>query len=287
MYRKIIVIGASGMLGKAFMSTCRKKEVELFGLSRKGSEIKCDIEYEYLKLKNTIESIKPDLVINCAALVSLNECELNPMKAKRINANSVNYIVDILSSINCRFIHISTDHYYTGDNKKLHNEEDIVKLLNVYAYTKYEGERNALKYKNSLIIRTNVTGFRYQLKKPTFIEWLSNSIINKQPIHLYTDFYTSTIDSKTLAKYCIEAVKSNFNGLLNIASSNCVSKKEFAHILAKKLNVNLDWANDSSVKQLIPRRCESLGLDCSKAENILNIKMPSTDEVVDNLVKEM
>ena len=155
-----------------------------------------------------------------------------------------------------------------------------------YARTKYKGETSALKYNNSIAIRTNVTGLRNKKNKPTFIEWLMKSILSKEPIELYNDFYTSTIDSITLASYAIDLFHSGYRGLINIGSSECSSKEEFAIALANKLNIDLNWYTKSSVKTLVPKRAESLGLDCSLVSQILRKRMPSIDEVLESLIME-
>ena len=67
----------------------------------------------------------------------------------------------------------------------------------------------------------------------------------------------------------------DLNGLLNISSSDCLSKKEFIFLFAKNLNINLNWASDASVGNIKPKRAESLGLDSSKAEKLMKLKMPA------------
>ena len=44
--------------------------------------------------------------------------------------------------------------------------------------------------------------------------------------------------------------------------------------------------NEGSVMSISPKRANSLGLNCEKAENILETKLPNAFEVVKNLVSE-
>ena len=287
MYKQVLVLGATGMLGKATSAYLKSKNIDVIGLSRHGPDIKCDIDLDPQCIINSIKSIKPELVINCAALVSLEKCELNPEKAYNINALAVKYIKEACSYINCKFIHISTDHYYNNDGNFLHKENDPVLLLNKYSETKFKGEKYALEYNDSLVIRTNVTGFRDEIDRPTYIEWLIKTLKSKSNIKLYTDFYTSTIDPLSLIENAIMASQKVNQTILNIASSNALSKKDFALLVAERLSIELDWAEDGSVKELKPKRCNSLGLDCSKAEGILSKKMPNSSEVVDKLLESM
>ena len=79
----------------------------------------------------------------------------------------------------------------------------------------------------------------------------------------------------------------DLNGLLNISSSDCLSKKEFIFLFANLLDINLNWSTDASVKSIKPKRAESLGLDPSKAESLLKCKMPSSETVIMNLIESL
>jgi len=281
---KVLVVGASGMLGQAFLSEFKKKDVSVLGLSRRGPDIFYDIINEY-RLTTIIKDSCPDLVVNCAGIVSLKKCEDDPLSAYKVNSSAVQEIVEGCSLIKAGLIHISTDHYYTGDGQKLHSESDKVTLLNKYAETKYAAEESAILYDGSLIVRTNVTGFRNEKRNLTFIEWLIETMQKRRDLTLFKDFYTSTIDAESLSKMCIDAFHTGYRGILNIASSQCLSKKEFALLLASKLDINLNWTKDGSIKNILPVRAESLGLDCALAEKLLSIKMPDAHKVIDSLLK--
>lgn len=285
-YKKALVIGANGMLGKAFSKVLRTFNIETVGVARSGSNYSLDLTYMNT-LPEIIKESKADIVINCAAIVSLLECEAKPLIAKKINSDLVDVIAKACIKYEKKFVHISTDHFYLNDKKKLHLENENIRLVNQYAKTKRMGELNALKFSESLVIRTNITGFRGNNLKPTFFEWLHDSLIRKSSISLFSDFYTSTISAELLAEYAMLASNLKVNGLINIASSECISKKEFALLLADNLRINFDWFEEASVKSLKPQRADSLGLNCSRIENILDLKMPTANEVIQNLVKSL
>lgn len=286
LYKRVIIVGSSGMLGQSYKKFLNSLSIETIGISRRGPDIFLDLENNLEKIANIIKPFRPDLVINCAAIVSLDLCEKNPLKATIVNSLVVKELTDVCCELNCKFIQVSTDHFYSDDGFKLHKETDNVKILNNYAKTKYEGEIFAKKYENSLILRTNISGFREDSKSKTYIEWLVDSIIAKKHMILFSDFITSTIDVDTFAKISIFLSK-NHKGLFNIGSRNPVSKKDFALNLAKKLNVKITSYEEKSVKFLFPKRAESLGLDCSKVEKLLNIQMPTNKDVINKFVREI
>tara|TARA_B100001250_G_C19791400_1_gene786676 strand:+ start:115 stop:1047 length:933 start_codon:yes stop_codon:yes gene_type:complete len=282
--KSVLLVGASGMAGQAFTKYLKSNNLKVIGLSRRGPDIFADFRDNNKNIIEQILTINPEIIINCAAIVSIAYCEENPEEAYKINSLLPKTLASICSLIGSRLIHISTDHYYYGDGKALHSEEDSINLRNKYAETKYKGELNALKYEKSLVLRTNITGFRGDKSSPTFIEWLIDSLLYRKQLKLFYDFYTSTIDVESFCKICMDSTLIKTTGVLNIAASFSTSKKEFAYKLSETMGIDLNWAEDSSITSLETERADSLGLDCSKAEAILTRKMPSPDEVIRNLV---
>lgn len=279
--RKVaLIVGVTGMAGQAFYATLRCLGYRVVGLSRKGSDIALDLNLAHDKLAEVISTLKPDLIINCAALVSISYCDQHPEEAELINSIVPGVLALAASKNRARFIHISTDHYYIGKGDVLHSEQDQVTLPNRYAETKYIGEINALKNEEALVVRTNITGYRNRPESPTFIEWLTDSIIKKKPMTLFEDFFTSTIDTFSLSRLCMLPGLQKESGIYNIASSCSLSKKDFALLYAKELGVDIHWAETGSVAKMSEKRANSLGLNCQKFEAATGARVPSPMDVV-------
>ena len=116
-------------------------EYEAIGLSRNGPELYFDVLESMQDMKKRLIDIKPCMIINCAAMVSIHGCNEYP-KAEIINGILPKVLASVAAQVgkNTRFIQISTDHYYSGDKDKLHSENDEIQILNKYAETKRMGE---------------------------------------------------------------------------------------------------------------------------------------------------
>ena len=189
-------------------------------------------------------------------------------------------------SVDATFVHVSTDHYYSGDGDALHAEDAPVRLLNEYARTKYAGEKLAQKWERSLIVRTNFTGLRGWQGRPTFLEWVMESLQTRAPMSLFEDYFTSTIDTTALARSVFDLVDREATGILNVAAREVASKDTFVRGLADASGIDLDWAEVSSVTDLEIPRAESLGLDVSRAEEVLGYRLPTLDAVLATLAAE-
>ena len=244
---------------------------------------------DYFKINNllkVLEYLKPKIIINSVGLTDIDFCEKNPRIAEQINSLPLKYLSKFSKENNIKLVQISTDHFFTGDHNRKHKENSKIKLLNSYAKTKFMAEKYTRHNKNHMIIRTNFTGYRNKSKNQTFIEWLLDNF-KKKSFYLFDDFYCSTIDVKSLSNIIFDLIDLDFKGTVNIGSRDTFSKKEFAKELMKILKLNKNLIKDGSVKKLKTKRAESLGLNVAKVEKILKYKMPSINQVCNNLIKDI
>lgn len=283
---RILIFGATGMLGQALVKVGRERNFETIGVARSRADICLDIR-DISLLDNLLEREKPEIVINAAANVSLVDCENNPANAYEVNSRPAAVLADLCRRNGSYFIQISTDHYYKGDGALKHRENDRVVLLNEYARTKFAAESFALTYKHALVLRTNIIGFRRIPSQPTFVEWVFQMLQNQLPMKLFADYYTSSIDVGQFSEALFDLIDRYPVGILNLASREVISKEMFIRKIAAKLDYSLNNAEIGSVHDDIRvKRADSSGLDVSKAELLLNRRLPTLDEVVNRLISE-
>ena len=278
----IAIFGATGLLGSNLV-----KRYTSNGFSIK-TFVRDDFNNLQSSIKKKFHNWHPDIIINAIAIVNLQKCEDDYNLAYETNVLIAKKLALIAQKHNSYFIHISTDHFY-NDTKIRHTEKDDIILLNNYAKTKYEAEKEVLNtYSEVLVVRTNIIGFRNN-KIDSFFEWLIRSLKNQDSISLYTNFYTSPIDINSLSSLLIECFKKKLSGIYNITSSEVIDKYNFGMKVANKFGYPTENINKSMIQvDTNPgiERALTLGLDTLKIENILNIKMPKIDKIVNNLYIE-
>jgi|TARA_R110002096_G_scaffold435927_1_gene664286 dTDP-4-dehydrorhamnose reductase len=287
MDKRFLVIGSTGLLGQALMSELKVQKKTVTGVARANADISLDITDEKA-LHKLLHSEKPDVIINTVALVDLALCESDPDLAYKINAKPSIELAKFAATHNVKYVYVSTDHYYTGDTDTKHDETHPLTLTNQYGVTKQLGEEFALTNESTMVVRTNIVGFRGQKERPTFVEWVLDTLNKKQQMQLFDDFYTSSIDVRSFSKNLLELIEQNASGIINLASTQVTNKKDFILALANKLG--LSCANTKTVSMLefehTIDRNESLGLDVSKAEKILDHPLPNLDDVIESLAAE-
>ena len=168
-----------------------------------------------------------------------------------------------------------------------HDELCPVSLVNEYARTKYIGEKFVLTNPDSLVVRTNIIGFRCIKEKPTFVEWVIDSLKAGNSIIAFNDYYTSSIDVVSFSDILLQLIAMESKGLFNIGSSEVSSKMEFIMKTAEVFGYNSYNVEPGTIRSISgPRRAESLGLDVSKVEKETGCKMPNLETVIFNIFNE-
>lgn len=285
MPQPLLVFGSTGLVGQALLAEARQRGFDIVGAARTGADRAIDLA-DKDSIATLIDAVRPAHVLNAAAIVSIDLCEKDPGAAYMINARAVALMGEACRRQKIPLLQISTDHFFTGDGDRLHDENAPVQLVNEYARSKFAGEAFALAVPKALVIRTNVTGLRGWKDRPTFFEWAAQSLRQRSPLSVYDDFYTSTVDAGTLARAAMDLMGKGATGILNVASSDVAHKKRFIEMLAKAMNIAFDWGTVASVAALPVRRAESAGLDVSRAERILGYRLPDCATVTSTLAAD-
>lgn len=282
---KVLLLGAQGMLGQSIAhDLSQAQHIVLYTAARHHADFTFDATQDE-ELVSCFHEVSPDICINAAAFVRLDGCEQDREMAYLVNARLPERLAALCREKGTYFIHISTDHYYCGDGRKKHTETMPVILLNEYARTKYAGECFVKTYRNSLILRTNIVGFKGDVMCPTFLEWLLNTMKEKKPMVLFDDFFTSSLHTEQFSHILIKLLALRPTGIFNLASSTVSSKEEFACAIGKKVFHHIPVYERGSVRALSTQRADSLGLSTKKIERVLGCQMPSLDEVADSIFR--
>lgn len=280
----LLVIGSTGLLGQAVMAEARERDWPCLGAARSGASHSVDVT-DPAQLGTLVRTVAPAVVVNCAAVTSLDACERRPALAYAVNARAPALLAELSIERDMALVQVSSDHFFTGDGPARHDEDTGVRLLNEYARTKYAGEAFALTSPMALVVRTNIVGLRGWAARPTFAEWALESLEHAGPIAAYGDFFTSSMHSRACARALLDLAATGARGLLNVASSQVASKREFVAALALAAGVRAE-IRGGTVRDLAPTRAESLGLDVSRAEELLGRRLPDLGETVRAVLEE-
>ncbi|PHX05729.1 dTDP-4-dehydrorhamnose reductase [Vibrio splendidus] len=134
--KKIVVTGSNGQVGFLLSQKLEESnEFELYSFNR-GS---LDITSEQAVAK-ACESIKPDIIINCAAHTGVDKAETDIENSFAINEIGSRYLAEQALKHDALLIHISTDYVFDGLKQTPYIETDIPNPQCVYGKSKLAGE---------------------------------------------------------------------------------------------------------------------------------------------------
>ena len=276
---KTIIFGSSGQLGSIILKSLQSSNWDVTPLSR--SEDNIDLK-KIDKIKKELDFYKPDLIINCAAIIDFNYCEKFPLEAWEVNSLSSQFIHHWTVKNSSRYVYISTDQVY--ENKtNLSKETDELNLINNYAMTKFFGEPKNI-FSNELTIRTSFIGPRSK-GKAGFTDYIFEGIKNDDNINLFTNSFTSSLDDRTCAKLIKALIEKKSSGVVNLGTAAPYQKS----LLGEKL-IELWGGTKKSINYTITPVSNvnvntNVGLCCDKIKKILGISMPNVTDVAKSIFK--
>ena len=286
---RVLITGASGMLGATFIEKWRDK-FEIFATDKESftnSPAKNFMGFDMLNdsYDVLINWAKPDVIIHCAAITNVDYCEDNTEQAMAVNAESVNKSLKYGS--NARLIFISSDAVFP-DGIYMATEKDQTSPENIYGKTKEAGEKYIKDASgNHIAIRTTIVGKNINPSYQGFVEWIVNSVKNGKEIMLFEDVLFTPITIWHLANEIEWIISSNISGIIHVAGCEPISKYDFGKKICEGLELDTNLIKKGSMDNVKfnAKRSNDQTLDSGFYNSISNRTLPSADETVNIIVK--
>ncbi len=145
---RIVVTGAGGGLGKAFVARIPDHH-EVFAFDHAALDIG-----DHDAVRQLIEPLAPDAIVNCAAFTRVDANETDPARAARDNALGPQHLALAARACGAALLHVSTDYVFDGAKGTPYDELDEPAPISVYGRAKLAGERHvAALCPDHLIVR--------------------------------------------------------------------------------------------------------------------------------------
>lgn len=164
---KVLVLGASGMLGNAVLRLFAQSDgYSAVGSARSAGVLRvlppdlrdrviCGVDVENVdSLTRLFAATRPDVVINCIGLVKQMAEADDPLAAIPINALLPHRLARLCDVAGARLIHMSTDCVFAG-TKGMYREDEPSDAQDLYGRSKYLGE---VDYPHAVTLRTSIIG---------------------------------------------------------------------------------------------------------------------------------
>lgn len=304
--KRILIIGISGYTGY-YLAKLAAKSYEVFGTYNTRPIVISGCETQQLEktkdyqVQQLISDIKPDVVIDCAALHNADYCEENSDLAYRTNYSGSMNIARNCRFNNAKLIFVSTDYVFDGHKNYAYKETDLPNAINTYGKSKLLAERGIPKLmKNYIIARpSDIFGWRppnlnnresSSKKNKSFAEWVMENLRKGKELTLFTDQYNNSTYVCSLAKMLLELAESNLTGIFHTSGLTCQNRYDQGLTIAKifKLNSKLIKPINSDIFKQKAQRPKKLCLNTEKVRGLLKTRpLPIESAILEMLADEI
>ncbi len=294
--KKILVTGASGLVGSKFVGLYRTKYDFItpgyphFDLTDKKNVF------------NTVRETNPDVIVNFAAYTNVGEAEKQRgdenADCYKVNVIGVKNLIEALPP-KCRFIQISTDMVFPGSEKdpgpyeENHPTTFKEDELTWYGYTKNLGEEEVISKfgKDATILRLIYpVSAKYDLK-PDYLRKPLSLFDAGELYPMFTDQQVSIAFVDEVAMALEKIIDNNLHGIFHAGSRDITTPFKLVSYLIEKARGEKDAVEGISLGDFLkttdnPVRYPKFGgLKVETSEKELGIKFSSWRQIVDMLVK--
>lgn len=236
--RHVLVLGSGGFLGSEIARALLLTDgaVTLHVRSRGGAVelgppvVEADLA-DPVRVAALLDDIRPDIIINCAALADVEACERNPDLADALNRQLPAQLATWTAGTDRRLVHVSTDAVFDGRGGP-YATDTPTSPINVYGRSKRDGEVAVLGTDPfSLVARTNIVGW-----SPTgtrsLLEYFHSHLARDERVAGFFDIHFRPLPVHWFWPTCERFLATRTAGLVHLTGPELVSKHEFGRRVA-------------------------------------------------------
>jgi len=279
---KVLVIGATGMLGFAVHRYLHDAGVDVTGTARAGVEAndgtRRGLRYvgpvcvEMVESwKSIIDTLRPDVVINAAGVIKQREASKSLDGVVAVNAVFPRRLSTLAAASDFRLIHFSTDCVFSG-TRGMYTEAELPDATDAYGISKFLGEVVA---PGCLTIRTSIIG-RGSGGNASLVDWFLG---RSGRVRGFRRAIFSGLPVNEIARFIAEKVLPrgpSLSGLFHLSSAP-IDKYSLLGL------VRSQWARQDIILEPDDSVVIDRSLDSSKLRKRLHYEPPCWPELVRNM----
>lgn len=257
MRRRVLLIGGTGLVGRALRRELVRKEIPHFAPNRALLDLTSSRDIARWVGRGVTD------VINAAAWTDVDGAEREYARAYAVNATGVERL-----ALRCRregltLCHLSTNYVFDGSASRPYEPDAELSPINAYGVSKADGERalcgSGVAY---LIVRTSWVHGPWKLG---FVQRVAKCALSNNVVVTGNDSASPT-QTRTLARRLLALILLDARGIHHLTDRGSVSRLGFAREIVSQINPSSTIAYEEADMALRPLNG---ALDCSGSDALL------------------
>lgn len=295
LYNRVLITGANGLVGQELVRRMSQlPEYDVLATGRQdGPRFTASCGYTRMDITDReavgriFTDFAPNVVVNCAAMTQVDDCERERDACWEVNVEAVEHITALCRRHGSRIVQVSTDFIFDGQDGP-YSEDARPAPVNYYGRSKLAAEnavRDAGRGRWAIARTVLVFGTGEQLSRSNIALWVRDKLQAGEPIRIVTDQFRTPTYSLDLAVGLERLVRFGKSGVFHMSGRDYVSIHEFAHLVADvfDLDASLISPTDASEFSQTAERPPETGFIILKAETELGYKPRSLRVALEHL----
>ncbi|KAA0560842.1 dTDP-4-dehydrorhamnose reductase [Bacillus sp. CH30_1T] len=223
---KILVTGYTGQLGYDVVKEGQFHGYDIYGVGSADLDIT-----NKQRVTEFVEKLNPDAIVHSAAYTAVDQAEDDQDTCWNINVNGTRYLAEAAKSVGAKFMYISTDYVFDGEENWPLSETDSTSPVGYYGLTKLEGEKVVQSLLNQMfIVRIS---WVFGINGNNFVKVMLRLAETRSELNVVGDQFGSPTYTFDLARLLIEMIESEKYGIYHVSNEGFCSWAEFAREIFK------------------------------------------------------
>ena len=288
---KILLTGASGLVGSAFARLAAAQGHEVIGVVGRWSEtvpgttglLARDLTQRDAAAE-LVRGIRPDAIVNAAAVSEPAACEAAPERSQQLNVDFPAALAIAAAATPTRLLHLSSEQVFDGEHAP-YSALDRPAPLNLYGRQKRASEERVLAahpaaavVRIPLLLGNSLTS-RRSVHEKLFELWQTG-----QPARLYVDEMRQVCSADSVATMLLAlAARPDLGGIFHWAGHTAISRHELGRRIALRFGVaaeRLVAVRRSDTPEISAKRARDLSMHTEPLARELGLTPESPDEAI-------
>ncbi|MFI5346495.1 MAG: SDR family oxidoreductase [Elusimicrobiota bacterium] len=233
--KTLLLTGATGFLGRRLAPGLAPfgRVVRASRTVEGEDSVRLDLE-DPDSVRRAFDQIRPDAVVHSGAVAGPDECEREPERARRVNADAARLLARLCGGARARLVHLSTDLVFDGE-KGWYSEDDAPNPISVYGRVKLEAEEAVLnEAPGACALRVASVYGRPLGTRLCFVDELRAALSQGRPVGAFADQWRTPTAGDRLAEVILRLLADpDLEGVYHWGGAERATRFESALLLCR------------------------------------------------------